>query len=242
VLISVAVSTSTTDAGALILLLERREVRELERRLGVLDRRLLLTEEDLLEELRFGVRERLCFDDDLLFLRLALLEALGVFERRVLRFAEDLLRLLRRLPRLGALELLGVRARRLLLFERRRDREVEALVAERDRLRFGAFGVLALRAERRGLELERRDVEARDDERRLVPFGDFARRPSFLASLVVRRRLRFGVRALRAEWRRAFLTFRTSPLRLRARFFCEILISLVRLATISNLYWSLSVT
>jgi len=233
VLISVAVSTSTTDAGALILLLERREVRELERRLGVLDRRLLLTEEDLLEELRFGVRERLCFDDDLLLRRLALLEALGVFERRVLRFAEDLLRLLRRLPRLGALELLGVRARRLLLFERRRDREVEALVAERDRLRFGAFGVLALRAERRRLELERRDVEARDDERRLVP----------LASLVVvRRRLRFGVRALRAEWRRAFLTFRTSPLRLRARFFCEILISLVRLATISNLYWSLSVT
>jgi len=154
VLISVAVSTSTTDAGAagvaeqlsdVCLLLERREVRELERR-------------------RLGVLERLFFEEDLLLLRLALLEAFDVLERLLLR-------------RLFRFELLGVRARRLLLVERRRDREVEALVeAERDRLRLGAFGVLARRAERdRRLELERRDVETdREDERRLDPFGDLA--------------------------------------------------------------------
>jgi len=170
VLISVAVSTSTTDAGAagvaarffdVLFLLERREVRELERRLGFLARGLLFIEEDLFDERRLGVLERLCFEEDLfrLLRRLALLEALGVLERRLLRFAEDLL--LRRLPRFGALsarrffELLGVRARRLLLFERRRDREVERLiVAERDRLRLGAFGVRARRAERRRLEPE----------------------------------------------------------------------------------------
>jgi len=238
VLISVAVSISTTDAGAagvearfldFLLLLECREVRELERRLGVLD---------LVEERRLGVLERLCFEEDFLRLlrRLVLLEALGVLERRLRRFAEDLRRLLRRLlPRLGAfgvrdrrttrlllafargwaarrfLELLGVRARRLLLLERRRDREMEAL-AERDLLRRrrpGAFGVLARRADRRPLELERRDVEAdREDERRLDAFGDLARRLRFLASLVERRRLRrFGVRALREELRRAFLRF-----------------------------------
>jgi len=153
------------------------------------------------------------------------LEVLGVLERRLLLLAEDLL--LRRLPRLGAFgvrdrrarlclflvlergstarrfELLGVRARRLLLFERRRDREVEALAeAERDRLRLGAFGVLARRAERRRLELDRRDAEAdREDERRLDPFGEVARRLRF-----------FGVRALREELRRAFLTFCESPL------------------------------
>jgi len=84
-------------------------------------------------------------------------------------------------------ELFGVRARRLLLFERRRDREVEALIEEeRDLLRLGAFGVLARRAERRRLEPER-DVDAeREDDRRLDPFG---------------------VRALREELRRAFLRF-----------------------------------
>jgi len=207
VLISVAVSTSTTDAGAAgvaarifdcLLLLECPDFRELERRLGVLD---------LLADRRLGVLERLCFEEDFLRLlrRLVLLEALGVLERRLRLLAEDLrrllLRLLRRLlPRLGAFgvrdrrttrlllafargsaarrffELLGVRARRLLLFDRRRDREVEALVeAERDRLRRrrpGAFGVLARRAERRPLELERRDLETdREDERRLDPFG-----------------------------------------------------------------------
>jgi len=224
VLISVAVSTSTTDAGAagvaawtfdFLFLLECRDFRELERRLGVLD---------LLEERRLGVLDWLFFKLDFLRLlrRLALLEALGVFERRLRRFAEDLRRLLRRLPRLllprlGAFgvrdrrttrlflafargpaarrffELLGARARRLLLFDRRRDREVEALVeADRDRLRLDAFGVLARRAERRRLELERRDVEAdREDERRLDPFG---------------------VRALREELRRAFFTFCACPL------------------------------
>jgi len=186
VLISVAVSTSTKDAGAagvaarffdVLFPLERREVRELERRLGFLARGLLFTE-DLFDERRLGVLERLRFEEDLfrLLRRLALLEALGVLERRLLRLAEDLL--LRRLPRLGALrarrffELLGVRARRLLLFERRRDREVEGLIeAERDRLRLGAFGVLARRAERRRLEPER-DMEAdREDERRLDPLA-----------------------------------------------------------------------
>jgi len=271
VLISVAVSTSTTDAGAagvtarffdVRFLLDRREVRELERRLGVLARELLFIEEDLFDERRLGVLERL-------------LEAFGVLERRLLRFAEDLL--LRRLPRLGALsarrffELLGVRARRLLLFERRREREVERLIeAERDRLRLGAFGVLARRAERRRFELERRDVEAREEERRLDPsaarrlfelfgvrarrlllferrrdrevealieaerdrlrlgaFGVFARRAKRRRLELERRdveaerederrldpfgdlarRLRFGVRALREELRRAFLRF-----------------------------------
>jgi len=153
------------------------------------------------------------------------LEVLGVLERRPLLFAENLLlrRQLRRLLRLGAFgvldrrtrlclflvstarrfELLGVRARRLLLFERRRDREVDALAeAERGRLRLGAFGVLARRAERRRLELDRRDVEAdREDARRLDAFGDLARRLRF-----------FGVRALREELRRAFLTFCGSSL------------------------------
>jgi len=238
VLISVAVSTSTTDAGAagvaeqlsdVCLLLERREVRELERR-------------------RLGVLERLFFEEDLLLLRLALLEAFDVLERLLLR-------------RLFRFELLGVRARRLLLVERRRDREVEALVeAERDRLRLGAFGVLARRAERRRFELERRDVEAREEERRLDPsaarrlfelFGVRARRLllferrrdrevealieeerdllrlgafGVLARRAERRRLEperdvdaereddrrldpFGVRALREELRRAFLRF-----------------------------------
>jgi len=179
--------------------------------LGVRARRLLLFErrrEREVEGLIEAERDRLRLD------------AFGVLARRAERRRLEPERDMeadredeRRLDPLAArrfFEPLGVRARRLLLFERRRDREVEALIeAERDRLRLGAFGVLARRAERRRLELERRDVEAdREDERRLDAFGDLARRLRFLASLVERRRLRrFGVRALREELRRAFLRF-----------------------------------